>query len=495
MKITAQRLCNANVRALPVDVRRPAYDRSAQRTGIVHFGIGAFHRAHQAVYTDDAMAAGDRDWAISGVSLRSPDVRDALQPQDGLYSVTERDTAGERIRVIGSVREVLVGGEDAERIIAALASPDAHVVTFTVTEKGYLRDPEKGSLLTTAPDLAHDLQEIGPPRTIYGFLERGLARRRVAGLPGMTLMSCDNLASNGRQLAALLDEYLERRDPTLAQWARRENSYPCTMVDRIVPATAAADVARIAGALGFADRAAVVTESFTQWVIEDRFAGPRPKWEAGRAQFAADVGSFETAKLRMLNGAHSALAYVGLGLGLEYVHQAIADPDLNALVRRIMKEGAASLTPAPGQDLVAYAETLEQRFANASLGHRLIQIAMDGTQKIPQRWLASIATLQQQGRQPSALLFALAGWIAFACSTQRTLDDPLAGRLVEIRERSSDARAAVSALVGEGGLFRAVWQADHATLEGIGAQVTAIAQRGMRRALAEMLGAMRPEQP
>jgi fructuronate reductase len=228
-------------------------------------------------------------------------------------------------------------------------------------------------------------------------------------------------------------------------------------------------------------------------VIEDRFAGPRPKWEAGGAQLAADVRSFETAKLRMLNGAHSALAYVGLGLGLEYVHQAIADPDLNALVRRIMTEGAASLTPAPGQDLVAYAETLEHRFANAALGHRLIQIAMDGTQKIPQRWLASIATLQKQDRQPSALMFALAGWIAFACSTQRTLDDPLAGRLVEIRERSADARAAVSAIVGEGGLFSAAWQADRATLEGIGTQVTAIARRGMRRALAEMLGATRPE--
>ena len=308
-------------------------------------------------------------------------------------------------------------------------------------------------------------------------------------------MSCDNLASNGRQLAALLDEYLERRDPTLAQWARRENSYPCTMVDRIVPATAAADIARTAGVLGLEDRAAVVTEGFSQWVIEESFTGPRPKWEAGGAQFTADVRPFETAKLRMLNGAHSALAYVGLGLGLEYVHQAIADPDLNALVRRIMKEGAATLTPAPGQDLVAYAETLEHRFANASLNHRLIQIAMDGTQKIPQRWLASIAALLQQGRASSGLLFALAGWIAFACTPQRMLDDPLADRLAEIRERSSDVRAAVSAIVGEGGLFSATWQADSATLEGIVAQVRAIAQRGMRRALTEMLAATRPRQP
>jgi fructuronate reductase len=488
-----RRLSNSSVEALPADIHRPAYDRSTQRIGIVHFGIGAFHRAHQAVYTDDAMESGDRDWAISGVSLRSPDVRDALQPQDGLYSVIERDSAGERLRVIGSVREVLVGGEDAERIVSALASPHVHIATFTVTEKGYLRDPDKGSLLTSATDLAHDLQGSGAPRTIYGFLERGLARRRAAGTPGMTLMSCDNLASNGRQLAALLDEYLERRDPTLAQWARSENSCPCTMVDRIVPATTAADLARVASVLGCEDRAAVMTEKFSQWVIEDRFAGPRPKWEAGGAQFAADVGPFETAKLRMLNGAHSTLAYVGLGLGLEYVHQAIADPELGALARRIMQEGAASLAPAPGQDLMAYAETLEHRFANASLAHRLIQIAMDGTQKIPQRWLASIATLLEQGRQPSGLLFALASWIAFACTDQRKLDDPLAERLAEIRERSSDARSAVSAIVGAGGLFSATWQADAATLGGIEAHVSAIAQRGMRGALRDML-ATRPTQ-
>ena len=197
----------------------------------------------------------------------------------------------------------------------------------------------------------------------------------------------------------------------------------------------------------------------------------------------------------MLNGAHSALAYVGLGLGLEHVHQAIADPDLNALVRRIMKEGAASLTPAPGQDLVAYAETLEHRFANASLGHRLIQIAMDGTQKIPQRWLASIATLLEQGRAPSGLLFALAGWIAFACTSQRMLDDPLAGRLVEIRGAQLRCTSRSQCDSRRRRVFSAAWQADSATLEGIAAQVSAIAQRGMRRALTEMLAATRLKQP
>jgi fructuronate reductase len=296
-------------------------------------------------------------------------------------------------------------------------------------------------------------------------------------------VSCDNLADNGRQLAALLDEYLERRDPTLAKWARSETSCPCTMVDRIVPATTAADLARTASLLGLEDRGAVVTESFSQWVIEDRFVGPRPKWEAGGAQLARDVRPFETAKLRMLNGAHSALAYVGLGLGLEYVHEAMADSDLHALVRQLMKEAAATLTPAADQDLAAYADTLQRRFDNPSLAHRLLQIAMDGTQKIPQRWLASIASLREQGKPASALSFALAAWIAFACTPHRQLEDPLAGRLVDIRERSKDASAAVHAILGEGGLLAVPWHADATAMQPIQAQAAAIGRHGMRRAL------------
>jgi fructuronate reductase len=300
----------------------------------------------------------------------------------------------------------------------------------------------------------------------------------------MTLVSCDNLADNGRQLATLLDQYLARRDSSLAQWARREIACPCTMVDRIVPATTEADRRCVADALGVEDAGAFVTEGFSQWVIEDHFVGPRPKWEAGGAQFASEVRPFETAKLRMLNGAHSALAYVGLGLGLEYVHEAIADPDLNALVRELMTQASASLTPVSGQDLAGYLEALLSRFNNPSLGHRLIQIAMDGTQKIPQRWLASIAALQQQGKPVSALLFALAAWISFACTPGRVLDDPLASQLAGIRERTSgDASAAVDALVGQSGLLCGAWRADSRTAERIEAHVAAISKRGMRAAL------------
>jgi fructuronate reductase len=482
--VTGDRLCDARLASLPARVSRPAYDRAAQRTGIVHFGIGAFHRAHQAVYTDDAMAGGDRDWAIAGVSLRSPDVRDQLQPQDGLYTLSQRDASGERLRVIGAVREVHVARENPEAVVNALASADVHIVTFTITEKGYWRDPSSGSLLIDAPDVAHDLRGEGAPRTIYGFLERSLSRRRAARLAGMSLVSCDNLAENGPQLAALLDEFLERRDAALATWARRETSCPSTMVDRIVPATTAADLTRIAGALQIEDRAAVVTEPFHQWVIEDRFVGPRPRWEVSGAQLVAEVRPFETAKLRMLNGSHSALAYIGLGLGHDYVHQAVTDPDLGQFIVQLMRdEAATTLTPAPTQDLSAYADALFGRFNNPALPHRLAQIAMDGTQKIPQRWLASIAALEQSGKTPRALLFAVASWIAFVCTPSQQLDDPLAEQLLGVRKLADDPRAAVQAVVGEQGLFRDVWRASPSAAQTIESWVSAIKRHGMRRTL------------
>ena len=430
------------------------------------------------------MAAGDRDWAIAGVSLRSPDVRDQLQPQDGLYTLSQRDASGERLRVIGAVREVHVARENAEAVIDALISADVHLVTFTITEKGYCRDPSSGSLLTEAPDVAHDLRGEGAPRTIYGFLERAFSHRRAAGLPGVSLVSCDNLADNGRQLAALLDEFLERRDAALAVWARRETSCPSTMVDRIVPATTVADLNRIAGALQIEDRAAVVTEPFHQWVIEDRFVGPRPRWEVGGAQLVADVRPFETAKLRMLNGSHSALAYIGLQLGYEYVHEAVADPDLAPFIAGLMRdEAAATLTPVATQDLSAYADALLSRFNNPALPHRLAQIAMDGTQKIPQRWLASIAALERSGQTPKALLFALASWIAFVCTPSQQLDDPLAEQLLGVRKLADDSHAAVQAVVGEQGLFRDVWRADAEAAQAIESWFASIKRREMRQTL------------
>ncbi|HEY0597233.1 mannitol dehydrogenase family protein, partial [Sphingopyxis sp.] len=339
---------------VPASARVPGYDRAVQAAGIVHIGIGAFHRAHQALYTDDAMGAGDRDWGIIGVSLRSGDVAAQLNPQDGLYTVGVRRAAGTELRLIGAVQKVLVAADDPQAVIAAIAAPTTHIVSFTVTEKAYLRCPD-GSL-----DLAAAIRGA----SLYRFVAAGLAARRAAGLGGVTLLSCDNLAGNGAVLRRLLREYLAACHPGLVDWVDATCTCPATMIDRIVPATTDADRAAVEATLGARDEGAVVTEGFSQWVIEDDFAGPRPRWEQVGAELAADVAPYETAKLRMLNGAHSALAYIGLGRDHEYVHQAIADPEIRAAVERLMRDEAApTIDAAPGQDLAAYADALLDRFA------------------------------------------------------------------------------------------------------------------------------------
>lgn len=429
---------------LPASVRAPGYDRCAHAAGIVHIGIGAFHRAHQAVYTDDAMNAGDRDWGIIGVSLRSGDVAAQLNPQDGLYTVSTRSAAGTDLRLIGAVQRVLVAADNPQSVIDAIAAPTTHIVSFTVTEKGYLRGPGGALDLAAARGLP----------SLYHFVGAGLAARHAAGLPGLTLLSCDNLAGNGAVLRTLMRQYLAAAHPGLGDWFDTECRCPATMIDRIVPATTDADRAAIETELGVRDAGAVVTEGFSQWVIEDDFAGPRPRWEKVGAQLVADVAPYETAKLRMLNGAHSALAYIGLGRGHEYVHQAIADPDIRPVIERLMlREAAPTIAAAPGQDLSAYADALLDRFANPALDHRLIQIAMDGSQKIPQRWLETLAWHQQRGARCASLEAAVAAWIAFLRS-DHPIDDPLAGMLRE----AAAAQDALERLFGDGGLIASDWR-------------------------------------
>jgi fructuronate reductase len=351
-------------------------------------------------------------------------------------------------------------------VIAALAAPESHIVSFTVTEKGYCR----------APDGSLDAAQAGS-NSIYRFLAAGLRRRMDAGLGGLTLLSCDNLAENGRQLERLLDEYLAANDPNLRDWVAASCTCPSTMVDRIVPATTDADRSEVWALLGGIDDAAcVVTEAFSQWVIEDRFAGPRPRWEAVGAQLVGDVAPYELAKLRMLNGAHSLLAYVGLARGHSFVHEAIADPELNALVRQLMLDDVIpTLTPAPGQDLNAYAEALIARFANPALNHRLIQIAMDGSQKIPQRWLETLAANQRMGRECDAILAGLAAWLRHArgdnVARWGAVDDPLATAMKAAWDRAG-ASGIVDALFGAGGLVKSAWLPTPASHDSIARQLS-----------------------
>ena len=453
------RLSEATRDRLPPDIARFSYDRSAQKIGIVHFGLGAFHRAHQAWYTDLAMSHGERDWGICGVSLRSPAVAEQLDPQDGLYTLTERSGTEAATRLIGAIREVLVAAHDRDAIIARIAAPECRIATFTVTEKGYARAPD-GSLdrsLGTA--------------SFYPLLAEGLEKRRAAGLTGLTLLSCDNLPDNGRTLARLLGEWIEV--PHLAEWVKSDCTCPGTMVDRIVPATTEADLDALEARIGLRDEGAVFTEHFSQWVIEDRFAGSRPGWDKVGAQLVTDVAPYETAKLRMLNGAHSALAYLGLENHCTFVHEAIADPQLRPLVDRLMREEAAtSFVPAAGQDLDGYADALIARFSDPALNHRLIQIAMDGSQKIPQRWLETLAFHQRRGASCPAILEALGAWIRHVRGDARPVDDPMAGKLATLWSTAGHHGVA-AALFGGRGMFARYWTADEATLDELTARLTA----------------------
>nr|WP_246438676.1 mannitol dehydrogenase family protein [Novosphingobium piscinae] len=444
---------------LPQGLAQPGYDRTGRQVGIVHFGLGAFTRAHQAWYTDRAMAAAGGDWLTLGVSLRSPEVGAQLNPQDGLYTLAERSGAGTRRQVIGAVTEVVLATADRARVVAALAAPSTHVVTFTVTEKGYCRQPD-GAL-----DLA--LAEQG----FYPLLAEALGQRRAAGQGGLTLLSCDNLADNGHQLRRLLGDYLAARDPGLGAWTGQTCTFPCSMVDRIVPATTPEDRAEAAAALGVEDRGLVVTEPFSQWVIEDAFAGPRPAWDLVGAEIVGAVAPYETAKLRMLNGAHSALAYCGLLAGHSFVHEAVGDPLLRPLVEGLMREEALpTIAAAPGQDLSAYADALLDRFANPALNHKLNQIAMDGSQKIPQRWLATLAAHQASGRCCPALLTAVAAWLRHVrgdnAARWGAVDDPRAAELAAAWA-AHGAEGIVAAVFGPEGLLASDWHPsadDHAVI-------------------------------
>jgi fructuronate reductase len=408
--------------SLPDHVVQPRYDRSAQKAGCVHFGIGAFHRAHQAVYNDDAMNNGERDWGIIGVSLRSPDVAEQMNPQDGLYSLAVRTGEETHYRVIGAVQKVLVASQDPDSVIAAIAAPDTHIITFTITEKGYCRASD-GAL---DPALTHE-------RSVYSYLRAGLSARRARGLGGLTLLSCDNLAANGAQLRKLLSAYLAHHEPDLLTWVSATCTFPSSMVDRIVPATTQGDRESAAGALGMMDMALVGTEPFSQWVIEDDFAGPRPAWEKVGATIVSDVAPYEMAKLRMLNGAHSALAYIGLRAGHTFVHEAVADPAIRPIIQQLMRvEAAASIETAPGQDLDAYATDLLARFDNKALNHRLGQIAMDGSQKIPQRWLETREWHRQSGRACPAIDAGLTAWFAHIKGANGPVDDPRAAHLAAV---------------------------------------------------------------
>jgi len=436
---------------LSPDVLRPRYDRSRLTTGIVHLGIGAFHRAHQAVYTDDALNRNFGPWGIVGVSLRSPDTYDALNPQGCLYTVNVRDADGEHLRVIGSITEVLVAPEDPETVLERLTRPEVRVVTLTVTEKGYCHDPATGALNEDHPGIRHDLANPQRPETAPGFLVEALDRRRRAGSAPFTVLSCDNLPSNGDTLAGIVRRFAALRDPDLGRWVADNVAFPNSMVDRIVPATTDEDRETVSRQLGWKDAWPVMTEPFSQWVIEDRFPAGRPAWELEGAELVEDVHPYEFMKLRLLNASHSVLAYLGYLAGYDTVSEAIADPAFARLIRGLMDEEVTpTLTVPPGADIGHYKAALLERFANPALKHRVWQIAMDGSQKLPQRLLGTIRDRLAAGASIDRLALGVAAWMRYVTGIDEKgqpidVRDPLAARLKSLADEAGADEAGLSA--------------------------------------------------
>ncbi|QXC47728.1 mannitol dehydrogenase family protein [Agrobacterium salinitolerans] len=416
------RLSAATLPRLAQSVTTPAYDRQSVTPGIVHLGVGAFHRAHQAVFIDDCLNRGETRWGIVAASLRSPDTRDAIEPQDNLYTFCLRDGESERLRVIGSILETIVAPEEPERLLERMADPRVLIVTLTVTEKGYLTNLASRSLLRDHPDIVHDLENPERPRSIFGFILAATRRRRKEGSRPLTLLSCDNLPANGHVLQKLLLEFAELTDPELASFIRANIACPCSMVDRIVPATTDADREAISTALGLSDAWPVVAEPYFRFVIEDRFPHGRPALEKSGVEFVGNVEPYEHMKLRMLNGSHSAIAAIGQIAGLATVADAWNEKPVRDFVDAYWREIERTLDPAV--DGAEFADGLRERFANPSLQHKTMQIASDASQKVPLRILGPLRDLLAEKAKSRAVIFAVALWIR-SCADKNEKGQPI----------------------------------------------------------------------
>ena len=438
---------------LPVNVSKPVYDRDNLKPGIVHMGLGAFHRAHQAVYTQRALSEQFGAWGIVAVNLRSPDPVQALAEQDGLYSIIVRNAEGDTAEVIGATVDWLCAAERGEDVLDYLASETIKIVTLTVSEKAYGLDPVTGGLDLKHPSVAADLANPHAPVGAIGFLVEGLAKRREKGIAPYTVLCCDNLPSNGHVVRRLVLDMAERRDPELARWIEKNGAFPCSMVDRIVPAATAESRARAEALLGVEDKLSIETEPFLQWVIEENFVSGRPAWEAGGAVFAQAVEPYEKMKLRLLNGPHTMIAHLGILNDLEFVRDVMAVPEFVEKVRRHMQAAVKTLDPVPGIDLPAYMDELIERFANPTIAHKTIQIAMDTSQKLPQRVLAATVEALDAGQDAAEFAYVIALWIA-SIHKRGTLDDPRRDEILAAA-RSADPGDPSASFFAIDGLFPA----------------------------------------
>jgi fructuronate reductase len=450
------RLSASEIRSKSINERSvllPNYDRSSVTPGIVHLGIGAFHRAHMAAYVD-SLLKDNPSWGIIGASLRRPDTRDALAPQDFLYTLAIRDASGTKCRLIGSILDVLDASTQRAQLIETMANPAIRIVSLTVTEKGYCHDPSTGELDENHPDIVHDLAHPDEPISAAGIIVAALALRQQRGLIPFTVMSCDNLPSNGKTARRIVRRFAQLRagSTELTNYVQSV-SFPSTMIDRIVPATTDADREIINEIIGLEDAWPIMTEPFTQWVIEDDFPAGRPPFETVGAQLVEDVEPFELMKLRMLNGSHSTMAYLGYLSGYQYVNEAIADPGILKLIHGLMTDEVMATLPMPRATLEAYRDQLLARFANPALKHRTWQIAMDGTQKLPQRLLGTIRDRLEKGLPVQRLTLGVAAWMRYVTGIDEEgnpidVKDPHASRVRAIADGAGrDAEKLASGLL------------------------------------------------
>jgi mannitol 2-dehydrogenase len=423
--------------ALRDHLSTPGYDRSALRVGIVHLGVGGFHRAHQAMYLDRLMNQGlALDWAICGVGVLPADsrMRAALQAQDGLYTLVRKSADGTYdARVIGSIVEYLLAPDDPERVIERMTDPLVRIVSLTVTEGGYNINAVTGEFAATAADVVHDLAPGAVPRTTFGLITEALVRRRERSLAPFTVMSCDNIQGNGEVARSSFVAFATLRNAELGDWVRSQVCFPNSMVDRITPATTDADRDQVAARFGVEDRWPVVCEPFTQWVLQDAFGNGRPPWEDAGVQLVDDVEPYELMKLRLLNASHQALCYFGYLAGYRLVHEVAQDPLFAGFLLDYMdSEATPTLAPVPGIDLTAYKHELIERFSNAEVRDTVARLCAESSDRIP-KWLLPVIRHNVAGGEIRRSAAVVASWARYA----EGVDEQ--GQPIEVVDRLADS--------------------------------------------------------
>lgn len=451
------RLSEATLSTLRGKISVPTYDRRQLTLAILHIGVGGFHRAHQAVYLENLLNAGGTSWGECGVGILPGDARmnQVLHSQQNLYTVFTRGKDVQTAQVVGAIAKYLHATKSSEPVLEQMASPDTRIVSLTVTEGGYYLNEGSGELETGHPDIVHDVKNSLSPRTALGYLVEALDRRRLRGLPPFTILSCDNLPGNGAVTRKAVLHFASLRDEGLHSWIERNVTFPNGMVDGITPVTRESDRAVLRDQFGIDDAWPVVTEPFRQWVMEDHFCSGRPKWEDVGVQFTSDVAPYEKMKLRLLNAGHSALGYLGVLQGFEFVHDAAGDPQLREFLPQFLNDVTPLIPALPGFDVEDYKRTLLERFSNPAIRDQISRICSEGSAKLPKFILPSIRELIAEGRPTARLSLVIAGWLFYlgGKDEQGRSIEVLDARRAELLAKINAADGSPATLLTERDLF------------------------------------------